>query len=147
MSVEHSVLAQLAGSAYGNVTERNKVLAPIGWTQIATYPSSGPSDDPITGFSAVAYRGPGGAIVIAYAGTNVESKLDNDWLQANVPAALGAYSPQVLQAAQFAGGQYEASRGGGEGCNNGSANHRLGDFLAHRAAAAAGAALLLRRTA
>ncbi len=79
----------------------NRIAAPPGWTQIAASPSSGPSDDPITGFSAVAYRGPGGAIVIAYAGTNVESKLDNDWLQANVPAALGAYSPQVLQAAQF----------------------------------------------
>ena len=101
MSVDSIVLAQLAASAYRHVTERNRILAPTGWTQLATYPASGPSDDPLSGFSAVAFRGPGGEIVIAYAGTNVDSVLDNDWLLANAPAALGYYSPQVAQAAQF----------------------------------------------
>ena len=41
MTVDSSVLAQLAASAYRNVTERNRIAPPVGWTQIATYPTSG----------------------------------------------------------------------------------------------------------
>jgi len=101
MPVDSNILAQLSASAYRNVTERNRIGPPAGWTEIATYPASGPSDDPVTGFSAAAFRGPRDEIVIAFAGTNVESLLDNDWLQANAPAALGMYSSQVAQAAEF----------------------------------------------
>ena len=97
MPVDTSVVAQLAASAYRNATERNRIAPPVGWTEIATYPANGASDGWITGFSASAYRGPGGEIVIAYAGSdNV-----NDWALANGPAATGFYSPQVVQAAQF----------------------------------------------
>jgi Ca2+-binding RTX toxin-like protein len=101
MAIQPEVLAQLAAAAYRDASDENRIVAPAGWTEIATYPGSGPSDDPVTGFSAVAYRGPDGDIVIAYAGTNVDSVLDNDWLKANAPAALGLYSQQVTQAAEF----------------------------------------------
>jgi hypothetical protein len=101
MNLDSKVLAQLSAAAYRNVSDFNRIIAPAGWTEIGTYPASGPSDDPLTGFSAAAYRGPNQEIVIAFAGTNVDSMLDNDWLQANAPAALGWYSPQVVQAAEF----------------------------------------------
>lgn len=100
MTVDDKVLAQLAAAAYRNVSDRNRITAPValGWSEIARYPASGASDDPITGFSATAYRRPDGQIVIAYCGTNVNPPLGNDWLLANAPAATGRYSPQVEQA-------------------------------------------------
>jgi len=102
MPIDPTVFAQLAAAAYRNVSDFNVILAPAGWEQIATYPAEEQgSDSRITGFSAAAYRGPGGEIVIAYAGTNVDSVFGNDWLLANYPAALGVFSPQVVQAAQF----------------------------------------------
>jgi hypothetical protein len=93
MPVDPAILAHLSASAYRNVTERNRIFAPAGWEQIATFPASGPSDDPVTGFSAAAYRGPGGEIVIAYAGTN--RGYVRDFAFGNVAAALGEYSPQA----------------------------------------------------
>ena len=103
MTIDVSLLAQFAAAAYRNVATENRITAPstLGWTEIAKNPASGTSDDPVTGFSAAAYRGPGGEIVIAYTGTNVNPPLGNDWLRANAPAALGRFSPQVEQAAQF----------------------------------------------
>lgn len=50
MPVDSTILAQLSASAYRHVTERNRITAPAGWEQIATYPAGGPSDDPVTGF-------------------------------------------------------------------------------------------------
>lgn len=147
MTVDPKVLAQLAAAAYRNASDEDRMAALTGWTQIASYPASGPSDGPSSGFSATAYRGPGGDIVIAFAGTNVESVLDYEMLPANAPVAVGAYSPRVFRATQFAGGQYAASRGEGGDCKNGSAGHRPRDLLGHRAVAVASASLLLRRTA
>ena len=106
MTVDSKILAQLATAAYRNSRERNRIFAPSGWQEIATFPATGPADDPVTGFSAAAYRNAAGDIVISYTGTNPEEfrvfpPLGNDWLLANAPAALGLYSPQVIQAAQF----------------------------------------------
>ncbi len=108
MTIDAATVAQLAFAAYRNIFVVNRSLAPSGWEEIATYPASGPSDDPKTGFSAAAYRGPGGQIVIAYCGTNVNPPLGNDWLLANAPAATGRYSPQVEQAAEFYWSVHEA---------------------------------------
>jgi hypothetical protein len=73
MTVDAKVLAQLAAAAYRNVSDPNRITAPValGWSEIATYPASGSSDDPTTGLSATACRGPGGQIVIAYCGTSI----------------------------------------------------------------------------
>jgi hypothetical protein len=103
MTVDAKVLAQLAAAAYRNVSDPNRITAPValGWSEIATYPASGSSDDPTTGLSATACRGPGGQIVIAYCGTNVDPPVGNDWLLANAPAATGRYSPEVEQAAKI----------------------------------------------
>jgi hypothetical protein len=54
MTIDAATLAQLAAAAYRNVFVVNRILAPSGWEEIATYPASVPSDDPTTGLSAAA---------------------------------------------------------------------------------------------
>jgi hypothetical protein len=88
--------ARLSAAVYGK-TLANEIKAPSDWEELELL-----RDDPVTGFAASVFRHRvSGEIVIAYAGTNVDSVLDNDWLAANAPAALGVVSPQVLQAAPF----------------------------------------------
>ncbi len=55
------------------------------------------------GFSARVYKGPGGQIVISYAGTDVSSKTGfvADFLSGNVPLATGLYGAQALEAAKL----------------------------------------------
>ena len=70
MVIEQSVLAQLAAAAYRNSGEENRILPPAGWQVVLEYPAGGQTSGDGSGFSAAAYRGPGGEIVIAYTGTN-----------------------------------------------------------------------------
>jgi hypothetical protein len=98
MTASDIVLAQLAAAAYRETSPQNRLTPPSAWTQIAAYPEEAQtSGGAFTGFSATAYRGPGGEIVIAYAGT----KDWQDWAAGNLPAATGSFSAQVVQAAQF----------------------------------------------
>ena len=98
MSVPSVVLAQLAAAAYRETSDENRIEPPADWNLIVAYPDAAQTaGGTFTGFSAAAYRGPGGEIVIAYTGT----KDWKDWPAGSFPAAMGAFSPQVVQAAQF----------------------------------------------
>jgi Ca2+-binding RTX toxin-like protein len=84
--------AQLSGRVYYR-TDENRTPVPEGWTEISWL-----DDDPITGFSAGAYKN-GNDIVIAFTGTN-EGYFE-DFALANIPAGIGLASPQILQAAGY----------------------------------------------
>jgi hypothetical protein len=103
MPVSQVVLAQLAAAAYRETSTQNRIEPPADWSLIVAYPEAAQTTGgALTGFSAAAYRGPGGEIVIAYTGT----KDWKDWPAGNLPAATGTVSPQVVQAAQFYGADY-----------------------------------------
>jgi len=73
---------------------------PDGWTVLTEAGTRYSQADTPTGFSATAYEGPGGEVVIAFAGTN-ESQFA-DYLFGNGPAASGKIvSPQILEALRF----------------------------------------------
>jgi len=73
--------ALLSDHVYAH-TEDNKInLDSSGWEELTWVP-----DDPITGFSAGAYK-KGNEIVIAFAGTNEEKFADS--VYGNIPGALG----------------------------------------------------------
>lgn len=99
-----TIYALLSAAVYGTTTsesgasqvrsERNTLPLPSpDWAVIAERVSS-------TGFMARAYlEGSTGKVVIAYAGTTDESSMD--WFSGNIPAAAGAPSQQVIEAARF----------------------------------------------
>ena len=102
MSMDVNVPAELSAAAYRHVSELNLIVTPAGWTRIAISPDADYSDDPRTGFSAAAYlHRETGEVVIADTGTNSDLPFGVDWWRANIPAALGLFSPQVRQAAEF----------------------------------------------
>lgn len=87
--------AQLSSRVY-NRTQVNRTPVPEGWTEITWL-----TDDPVSGFSAGAYRnGDGSEIVISFTGSN--EKLVADFGLANIPAGVGLSSAQITQAAAFA---------------------------------------------
>ena len=90
MSIDTKEYAQLAARVYAT-TPKNELEIPSGWSIVGTL-----MKDQSDGFSAGVFRKGSNEIVIAYTGTNAD-KL-TDILAANVPAALGFYSSQVLKA-------------------------------------------------
>jgi Putative lipase essential for disintegration of autophagic bodies inside the vacuole len=58
-------------------------------------------NDTASGFAATTYVNGAGEVVIALRGTDDESKLDPDWANANIPAALGSHSSQVVAAMEL----------------------------------------------
>ena len=87
MNIDINEYAQLAARVYAT-TPNNVLENPSGWTPDQLI------KDQSDGFSAGVFK-KGNDIVIAYTGTNAD-KL-TDILAANVPAALGFYSSQVLK--------------------------------------------------
>ena len=89
MSIDTKEYAQLAARVYAT-TDTNVLEIPSGWSIDCNL-----IKDQSDGFSAGVFRKGANEIVIAYTGTNAD-KL-TDILAANVPAALGFYSSQVLK--------------------------------------------------
>ena len=111
MSIQ-SDYALLAAGSYWDIrkfdsTFDNRAPLPAGWTVLTTYDVSGSGANSSllgSGFSARVYKGPGGEIVIGYAGTeagNTVTGLVDDFVKANVPMAAGAANTQALAAAQL----------------------------------------------
>jgi VCBS repeat-containing protein len=112
MKIE-SEMALLAAGSYWDIRDANpsdprksnRGPLPEGWTIIPQYDisrsgaNSGLLGD---GFSARVYQGPGGQIVISYAGTEFGDTVAGvvaDFLSGNVPLAVGRYAEQAYQAA------------------------------------------------
>jgi hypothetical protein len=70
MTIAQMIYAQLAAAAYRDTSRQNRIDPPAGWQVVLEYPAGGQTTGDGGGFSAAAYRGPGGEIVIAYTGTN-----------------------------------------------------------------------------
>lgn len=84
--------AQLSGRVYVR-TDSNRTPRPNGWDTLLPY---GEIADTTSGFSAGVFK-KGDEIVIAFTGTNETP----DFLNGNVPAAVGMPAPQVLQAMEL----------------------------------------------
>ena len=100
MTISTIEYALLAGAAYEdtrNLVNRIPYPEDMGWISL---PGLNHRVDPSCGFEAAAFINAGGEIVIAYAGTYPED-ISGDWLQANVPLASGAMSPQLIDAAKY----------------------------------------------
>ena len=101
--------ALLAGGSYDDIRLRSDNRSPIppGWTELTGYAVSGSGGNASyagSGFSARVYRGPGGEIVISYAGTEFNpgsAGMTMDFLAGNLPLAAGLFSPQALAAAEL----------------------------------------------
>lgn len=89
-TIEESAL--LANRVYSR-TQRNRSPIPNGWTEVEWH-----RDNAVTGFSAGVYK-KGNEVVIAFTGTN--EKMALDFGVANIPAAIGLPSPQVIQAIEL----------------------------------------------
>ena len=63
-------LAQLAAAAYRQTSAVNRIQPPANWTLLRSEPEDQQTSGNFLGFSASAYRGPGGQVVIAFTGTN-----------------------------------------------------------------------------
>jgi Ca2+-binding RTX toxin-like protein len=109
--------AQLSGRVYFR-TDENRTPIPNGWTELSWI-----GDDPNTGFSAGAYR-KGNEVVISFTGSN--ESLIKDFRVANIPAAKGSGSPQILQSMTYVM-QIMASN---PGCVFSFTGHSLGGGLA-----------------
>lgn len=115
-------LAAMAYMAY-NPSDINNI--PTGnWTADAT----GLTRSSNTGFAATVYTNPAGEIVIAFRGTddNPESLFSPDFENANIPAAMGTYSSQVLEAIKLVADAMAAH----PGVNISLTGHSLGGGLA-----------------
>ena len=82
---------QMSAVVYAR-TKQNTMVVPDGWTQDRVV-----VDHPVTGFSAGVFV-KGNEVVIGFTGTN---EIVKDFLNANIPAALGLASAQVVQAAEL----------------------------------------------
>ncbi|SHN29960.1 Ca2+-binding protein, RTX toxin-related [Rhizobacter sp. OV335] len=100
--------ALLAAGAYWDIRTLSTNRAPIppGWKVLDefTVSSSGSNATALgSAFSARVYQGPGGQIVISYAGTEfpegITSGLTNDFVSGNLPLATGSYGKQAYDAA------------------------------------------------
>ncbi|MEO8298197.1 MAG: calcium-binding protein, partial [Burkholderiales bacterium] len=102
-----SVYALLSANSYDDIRpqDRNRAPLPAGWTVLTQYDVSGSGANANvtgSGFSARVYQGPGGEVVIAYAGTEFGGSVAGliaDFASGNVPLALGLYGEQAYQAA------------------------------------------------
>lgn len=87
----------------------NRAPTPPGWTELTAYDVSGSGASASwtsgTGFSARVYKNTvTGEIVISYAGTEADATVSGmvaDFMDGNVPLALGKWSKQALEAAQL----------------------------------------------
>ena len=75
--------ALLSDHVYVHEPENEIKLDGSGWTELDWVP-----DHPVTGFSVGAYQ-KGNEVVIAFTGSN--EKLVMDFLEGNIPAALGVH--------------------------------------------------------
>lgn len=104
---EEGTYALLAAGAYWDVRgePRNRAPIPPGWKVLREFDTlgSGPSATLFgSAFSARVYQGPGGQIVISYAGTEFGGSGAggvNDFVSGNIPLAGGNYGMQAVEAA------------------------------------------------
>ncbi|MDO8703636.1 MAG: hypothetical protein Q7J84_01680, partial [Sulfuricaulis sp.] len=90
-----SEYALMAGVAYRSTRAPiNRIPTPLGWTEFAYQP---PENSNGSGFEAISFQR-GTEIVIAFAGTGPGIP---DWLNGNIPLALGNSSEQLKQAAAY----------------------------------------------
>jgi trimeric autotransporter adhesin len=104
---QETIYALLAAAAYEDARffALNRSPIPPGWRQLSEFDVSGSGSNASwtgSGFTGRVFQGPGGQIVIAYAGT--EFRLDQaggvtDFISGNVPLAAGLYGEQGYQAA------------------------------------------------
>ena len=107
-------MALMAAGSYWDIRDANaadpnksnRAPLPQGWQVLTQYDTSGsgPNANLLSGFSARVYKGPGGQIVISYAGTEIGSSALGtaaDFLSGNIPLAAGSASSQALAAAQL----------------------------------------------
>ncbi|HSI53212.1 MAG TPA: VCBS domain-containing protein [Ramlibacter sp.] len=102
-----STYALLAADSYTDIRPNsdNQAPVPAGWVELAQYQVSGSGTYAgltTAGFSARVFQGPGGEIVISYAGTQFGGTgigQAGDWFAGNLPLALGFSGTQALLAA------------------------------------------------
>lgn len=101
--------ALLAAGSYDDIRTLllNRAPIPPDWTELTAYAVNGSGANATytsSGFSAKVYQGPGGEIVISYAGTEFNpgsSGMTMDFVAGNLPLAAGFFSPQALAAAEL----------------------------------------------
>ena len=104
---QESTYALLAAGAYWDIRSQDFNQAPIppGWIVLNEFTDTGSGGAATTlgsGFSARVYQGPNNKIVIAYAGTEFNltaAGFYNDFVNGNIPLAVGADGEQARQAA------------------------------------------------
>ena len=130
---QEAAYALLAADSYRDARSdaRNEAPIPPGWTELKDYAISGSGTGAVlsgAGFSARVYRGPGGDIVISYAGTQFGGSgigQAGDWLSGNMPLAIGLYGQQAMAAAEL----YQKVRAE-QGNNISFTGHSLGGGVA-----------------
>jgi Ca2+-binding RTX toxin-like protein len=96
--------ALLAAASYADIRTdpRNQAPIPSGWTELTQYARSGSGTGTTAngGFSAKVFKGPGGEVVISFAGTEISLVGGtSDFVNGNIPLARGGASSQAYQAA------------------------------------------------
>jgi trimeric autotransporter adhesin len=110
-TAEYALMAAAAywdirGLDNGKPLESNRAPIPPGWTILTAYDVKGSGGASWDGFSARVFKGPGGQIVISYAGTEFGSGkpligTTPDFLFGNMPLAAGVYGTQAMLAAEL----------------------------------------------
>ena len=126
---QDAAYALLAADSYRDARRSSANFAPIdpAWTELKDYAISGSGEGALlagAGFSGRVYRGPGGEVVISYAGTQFGGSgigQTGDWLSGNMPLAVGLYAKQAIAAAEL----YQKVRAN-EGLNITFTGHSLG---------------------
>ena len=134
-----SDMALLAAGSYWDirgtdltpVTESNRSPLPEGWTVLTQFDKSDSGANALSGFSARVYQNTStGEIAISYAGTefgNTSFKgTGADFLNGNMPLALGNYATQAYRAAAL----YQEVTAAQLGTNISFTGHSLGGGLA-----------------
>jgi hypothetical protein len=104
-TIEYALMA--GASYYDTRAEINRFPVPDGWLEKAHVPNNPdyPMFTATSGFEAVSFQNIANPneIVISFAGTGPGSILSADWVNGNIPLALGNMSDQLRQAANNRG--------------------------------------------
>jgi hypothetical protein len=120
--------ALMAGASYISTRpDVNKFPVPQGWTEFFHVPNNPdyPAFTSASGFEAISFTN-GSEIVISFAGTGPGSILSADWVNGNIPLALGNLSDQLRQAADY----YLQVKAQNPGATISFTGHSLGGGLA-----------------